>query len=120
MSENKKNRKGKAPRKDIIYYYNMDNIINYVFNNSEDKSEPETEIMETYENEDSKLKMSSKQIREVKSSTQWNTVVSTKYDLVKTLMTMTLNLNLNDSGFGESVAINTLIKNGFIEQQEEE
>jgi hypothetical protein len=92
----------------------------YVFSNSEDKSEPETEIMETYENEDSKLKMSSKQIREVKSSTQWNTVVSTKYDLVKTLMTMTLNLNLNDSGFGESVAINTLIKNGFIEQQEEE
>lgn len=104
----------------MYYTLNLKKINEYIFKSQTDKN-VETEITENYEaNDDIKQNLINKTIREVKANGNTN-LDAMKYDLFKELLSVIVNIEIDEEGemelsFGEKMALNTFLKEGFLEQ----
>lgn len=97
-----------------VYVFDLNKIYNFTVHS--DKSElKETELLETYENDE----VSQRTIREL--TTPGNSQIDNiKYDLIKTFFFQIISYdgedvdNIEDLPFGMQIAINTMINEGFL------
>lgn len=105
--------------KDSNFTINIDNLIDFIFEGSDDRT-TDSEITETYVMDDDTKKMDviNKQVREVKGDKDNSPKDTIRYDLFKTFLTI-----LNDSDFketgmltlSESMVFNSLLSKNIIE-----
>jgi hypothetical protein len=101
------------------YILNMENIINYIFDNSNEK-EGDSEITELYVMDEGtkNMTLSTKQLREIKSK-EITTHQSIRYDMVKMLLDRLMDISDDELTLGETVVINTLLTEGLISEIKE-
>lgn len=97
------------------YILDIDNIIKFCFE-SDDKV-GDSEITEVYmvDDDEKKLSLSSKQLREVKTG-DVTTKQTMKYDLIKTFIADLVDIDSNDVTFGDAVIVNTMINEGLLKE----
>lgn len=96
-----------------FYTFDLDAIMNFVFF-EEDKRTNDSEITETYINNDqNELTLVNKQLREVKGSDN-STKQNIKYDLLKNFIEILRTAEHNAMTLGESITFNTMFTYGLI------
>jgi len=106
-----------------MYYYDIDAIVNYVLNGTDDCTE-NTDIMDLYTTDDKTqlLTLVNRQITESKTKkNDSNTAI--RYDLIKNFIANLSDLEINPTKciplFYQEVAFNTLANKGFIKTFDE-
>jgi hypothetical protein len=101
------------------YILNMENIVSYIFDDSNDK-DSDSEITELYVMDENtkNMTLSTKQMREIKSK-EITTHQSIRYDMVKMLLDRLMDISDDELTLGETVVINTLLTEGLISEIKE-
>lgn len=98
---------------DKKYVLNLENIIAFIFDNSERNNEQEITEVYVADEEDKKLNLTTKQLREVKSGDTTKSTV--RYDLIRALTEVVLNIeDMDEMMFNEVLSVNTLLSHGFL------
>lgn len=98
------------------YIVDLERIFQFVFESDGDKN-VDSELTELYvmDDETNNLSLSSKQVREMKSS-EINNKQTIRYDMVKFLLTSLLSMNEDEVTFGETIMLNTMFREGIIKE----
>lgn len=110
-------------RENAYFILDIDNIIDFVFDD-ENERDSDSEITETYvaDDEENKIELVNKQVREVKSRKDNSSKETIKYDLIKTFLTILNESDYNESGsfsLSESIIFNTMLTKNLIKKVEE-
>lgn len=100
------------------YVLNLENIINFIFEDDERNSDSEITEMYVMDEDSKNLSLSTKQMREVKSSDVSN-YQTIRYDIMKMLMDRLFDIENEELTFGETVVVNTMLTEGFITEIKE-
>lgn len=100
------------------YVFDIENIIKYVFDN--DNVNGDSEITDLYimDDDTQNLTLSTKQIREVKTSDDSNRQ-TIKYDLIKIFIMGLMDMDEENATFGDVMLMNTMLSEGLIKQIDE-
>lgn len=100
------------------YVFDVENIIKYIFDN--DTVNGDSEITDLYimDDESQNLTLSTKQVREVKSSDDSNRQ-TIKYDLIKMFIMGLMEVDEENASFGDVMLMNTMLNEGLIRQIDE-
>lgn len=99
---------------DVKYVFDMNAIVNFIFDQGENMEE--SEIVDTYGSDDeNNLILAQRQIREGKTSdmTSKNTI---KYDFIKMFIEYVINSDYSDPSFGETIMFNTMLNEGLLKK----
>lgn len=98
---------------------NLQNITDFIFNDDDEKN-GDSEITElySYDEETEKMALTTKQLRELKSH-DFTPHQSIRYDLIRIFLERLLNIENEEVTLGESIVINTMLKEKLITEVKE-
>lgn len=117
--KNSLNEMAKPKNKPTGYILNLDELIKFVFEN-ENTRNTDSEICENYTNDDSEgLKLSNKSVKEVKTKVDYSAEATIRYDLVKTFITVLMEMpagleSADELTLGDTIILNTMINNNML------
>ena len=103
-----------------MYVFDLEKMMNFVFDKDGERSNNNVEITETYEaNDNGGLQLVSRSAQETKGNASRSTSSDNiRYDLVKlfisSLDSMPVEIDSDEISFGEKVIINTMINEEFL------
>lgn len=97
------------------YMLDIENIIKYVFDSDEVNGDSEITDLYVMDDESKNLILSTKQVREVKSSDDANKQ-TIKYDLIKMLIMGLMEVDSENATFGDVMLMNTMLNEGLIKE----
>ena len=97
------------------YMLDIENIIKYVFDTDSVNSDSEITDLCVMDDENKNLMLSTKQVREVKSSDDSNKQ-TIKYDLVKMLIMGLMEMDADNATFGDVMLMNTMLNEGLMKE----
>ena len=101
------------------FVLNLDAIVNFIFNDENEKS-GDSEITELYVMDEDKknMSLSSKQLREVKSG-EMTSRQTMRYDMVRMFLDKIMEID-EELTFGQTVILNTMVAENLITEIKEE